>query len=252
MIIIKNEAQIKQMRIGGTILARILNMAGKMVKPGIGTAELDEFIEREIRLAGGFPIFKGYHGFPTALCASINDEVVHAPAKPNRVLNEGDIIGLDVGMRYPAKNGMVVDSALTVPVGKISKQAKKLISVSENALNLAIKKIKPGIKLGDISNAIQVEVEKNGFNVVRDLVGHGVGEKLHEEPQIPNYGLAGTGPVLEKGMTLAIEPMINEGDFVVVEDRKSGVFKTADGSFSSHFEHTILVTEKGCEVLTRE
>ncbi|MDD5289863.1 MAG: type I methionyl aminopeptidase [Patescibacteria group bacterium] len=251
MIIIKSSNQISQMREGGKILARVLNMAGKMVKPGIGTAELDEFVESEIRAAGGFPIFKGYHGFPTALCTSINDEVVHAPAKPNRVLKDGDIVGLDVGMRYPAKNGLVVDTATTVAVGKISKPAKKLMAAAKDALNVAIKKIKPGIKLGDISAAIQMEVEKKGFSVVRDLVGHGVGEKLHEEPQIPNFGLPGLGPIIKTGMTLAIEPMITAGHHAVVEDAKTGAFKTADNSLSAHFEHTILVTEKGCEILTK-
>jgi len=252
MIPIKTENQIEQMKKGGTILARVLNAAAKMVGPGIGTAELDEFVESEIRAANGFPIFKGYHGFPTALCTSINDEVVHAPAKPNRILKEGDIVGLDLCLRYPAKNGLVVDAALTVAVGKISKSAKKLMAATADALNVAIKKIKPGIKLGDISSAIQVAVEKKGFSVVRDLVGHGVGEKLHEEPQIPNYGLPGTGPILEAGMTLAIEPMVNAGRCFVMEDRKTGAFKTADGSLSAHFEHTVLVTEKGCEILTKE
>lgn len=252
MIVIKSERQIEQMKEGGVILARVLNAAAKMVKPGVGTAELDDFVEREIRAAGGFPIFKGYHGFPTALCTSINDEVVHAPAKPNRILKEGDIVGLDLGLRYPAKNGLVVDAALTVAVGKISKPAKKLMNAAEDALKTAIKKIKPGIKLSDISVAIQVAVEKNGFNVVRDLVGHGVGERLHEEPQIPNFGLPGLGPIIEAGMTLAIEPMITAGHHAVVEDHQTGAFKTADSSLSTHFEHTILVTEKGCEILTKE
>lgn len=252
MIAIKSSNQISQMREGGKILARILNMAEKMVKPGIGTAELDDFVESEIRAAGAFPIFKGYHGFPTALCTSINDEVVHAPAKPNRILKDGDIVGLDLGLRFPAKNGMIVDSALTVEVGKVSKDTKKVVAAAKSALDTAIKKIKSGTKLGDISSAIQIEVEKKGFNVVRDLVGHGVGEKLHEEPQIPNFGLPGTGPTLQAGMTLAIEPMINAGHHAVIEDKKTGAFKTADQSISTHFEHTILVTERSCEVLTKE
>ena len=251
MITIKTEKQIKEMRAGGKILARILNATTQMVKPGVGTVELDNFVEKEIRVAGGFPIFKGYHGFPTALCTSINEEVVHAPAKPNRILKEGDIIGLDVGMRYPAKNGMVVDAALTVAVGKISKPAEKLMDTAAEALTMAIKKIKAGKKLGDVSAAIQTVTEKKGFSVVLDLVGHGVGEKLHEEPQIPNFGLPGTGPVLLAGMTLALEPMINAGHYGVFEDIKSGTFKTADGLLSAHFEHTVLVTEKGCEILTK-
>jgi methionyl aminopeptidase len=251
MIIIKSEKQIELMKEGGKILARILNAAAKMVKPGIGTAELDKFVEDEIRSAGAFPIFKGYQGFPTALCTSINDEVVHGPAKPNRILKDGDIIGLDLGLRYPAKNGLIVDMALTVEVGKVSKPTKKVVAAAKEALETAIKKIKPGNKLGDISSVIQVAVEKQGFSVVRDLVGHGVGEKLHEEPQIPNFGLPGTGPILEAGMTLAIEPMVIAGGYAVIEDPKSGAFRSADGSLSTHFEHTILVTEKGCEILTK-
>jgi methionyl aminopeptidase len=251
MISIKTQPEIELMRQGGKILARILNLTVKMVKPGVGTLELDNFVENEIRLAGAFPIFKGYRGFPTALCTSLNEEVVHGAARPNRILKEGDIVGLDTGLRYPAKDGLVVDAALTVAVGKISPATKKLMAVAEKALMIAIKKIKPKARLGDVSFAIQMTAEKNGFNVVRDLVGHGVGYKLHEEPEIPNYGLPGTGPVLLPGMTLAIEPMVNQGGYEVFEDRKTKAFRTADNLLSAHFEHTILVTEKGCEILTR-
>jgi methionyl aminopeptidase len=250
MIPIKTSKEIETMRQGGKILASILDIVIKKVKPGVGTQELDQLAEDEIRLAGGFPIFKGYHGFPTAICTCINDEVVHAPAKPNRILKSGDILTLDLGMRYPAKNGMIVDMAKTISVGKINKSTKKLINVTEQTLTLSIKKIKAGAYLGDISHTIQQHAEKNGFSVVRDLSGHGVGKRLHEDPQILNYGKPQTGPILKAGMTLAIEPMINIGEYSVIEDKK-GIFKTKDNKLSAHFEHTILVTQNGAEILTQ-
>lgn len=250
MIPLKTAQEIALMRQGGHILARILKLVEEQVKPGLGTKELDELAESEIRLVGGFPAFKGYRGFPSSLCTCLNEEIVHAPALPNRQLKQGDILSLDLGMRYPAKKGLVVDMAITLPVGKVSKDVQKLIHVTRKALNLAVKKIKPGLHLGDVSLAIQEFVEKNGFNVVKELVGHGVGRKVHEEPQIPNYGLKNTGPILELGMTLALEPMVTMGDFKVILDKDKQTFKTADGSLSAHFEHTVLVTEKGSEVLT--
>ena len=267
MIIIKTQQEIEIMREGGKILARILKMVAEKVEPGIGTKELNTFAEQEIRKAGGWPAFKGYHKFPTTLCTCINSEIVHAPALPDRKLKSGDILSIDVGMRYPARpvrrspdseayrdvggKGLVTDTSITVPVGKISKEAKKLLSVTKKSLNLAIKKIKPGISLGNISYTIQEFVEKNNFNVVRDLVGHGVGKKVHEEPQIPNYGLKNTGPILQAGMTLAIEPMVTAGDFKVIVDKDKQTFKTKDGSLSAHFEHTVLVIERGSEILTK-
>ncbi len=251
MIIIKSQQEIKIMRQSGRILAQILNLLVKKVKPGIGTKELNQIAEREIRLAGGWPIFKGYQGFPTTLCTSINSEVVHAPAIPDRKLKSGDILSIDIGIKYPAKNGMITDMSTTVAVGKISKPAKKLIETTKKALNLAIKTVKPGVHLGDISNVIQKYAEKNNFNVVRDLVGHGVGRKLHEPPQIPNYGLPGSGPILQAGMTLAFEPMVTAGTYEVKIDKNGQTYKTKDGSLAAHFEHTILVTKKGSEILTK-
>jgi len=250
MIIIKTNKEIEFMRQGGRILARVLKLVAERARPGVGTKELDEFAESEIRKAGGQPAFKGYRGFPSTLCTSINSEVVHAPAIPDRKLKEGDILSLDAGVRYPVKKGMVVDAAITLPVGKVSHKAKRLIKVTKKSLDLAIKKIRPGIYLGDISFTIQNFVEKNNFNVIRELVGHGVGRRVHEEPQIPNYGLKKTGPILQPGMTLAIEPMVAMGDFSVMLDKDKQTFKTKDGSLSAHFEHTVLVTEKGSEVLT--
>ncbi|HPI67483.1 MAG TPA: type I methionyl aminopeptidase [bacterium] len=251
MIPLKTPSQINIMRQGGQILARILNMALNYAKAGVGTKELDSLVEKEIRAAGGWPAFKGYQGFPSSICTCLTTEIVHAPATPNRILKEGDLLTIDLGMRYPAKNGLVTDMAATIAIGKISPTEKKLIKVTKEALDLAIKKIKPNIHLGDISFTIQNFVEKNGFNVIRDLVGHGVGEKLHEEPQIPNYGNPGTGPILKPGMTLAIEPMVTIGDYFVALDQNKQTFKTADDSPCAHFEHTVLVTEKGSEILTK-
>lgn len=239
------------MRQGGKILARILNLALAKAKIGIGTKELDTFVEKEIRAANGWPAFKGYQGFPSSICTCLTNEIVHAPAIPNRLLKNGDLLTIDVGMRYPAKNGLVTDMAITIAIGEITKQEKKLIKITEEALNVAIKKIKPGIRLGDLSSLIQNYVEKNSFQVIRDLVGHGVGEKIHEEPQIPNYGQPRTGPLLQPGMTLAIEPMVSMGNYLITLDKNKQTFKMADNSPCAHFEHTVLVTEKGSEILTK-
>jgi len=251
MIPIKSPSQIQTMRQSGQILATVLNLLIKEVKPGIGTKFLNNLAENEIIKAGGWPIFKGYHGFPTAICSCLTTEIVHAPAIPDRILKDGDLLTIDAGVRYPAKNGMITDMAITVPVGKITNQEKKLLEITKESLALAIKKIKPGIHLGDISFTIQKFVEKNGFQVIRDLVGHGVGEKLHEEPQIPNYGTPSTGPILKPGMTLAFEPMVTMGEYFIALDKNKQTFKMADDSPCAHFEHTVLVTEKGSEILTK-
>ncbi|MFH1610404.1 MAG: type I methionyl aminopeptidase [Patescibacteria group bacterium] len=251
MIPIKSEKEIQLMRQAGKELARILNLVVKKVKVGVGTKELDELAEKEIRKIGGFPIFKGYQGFPTVLCTCINEEVVHASAIPDRKLKDGDIFSIDIGIRLPSKNGMIADMATTVAVGKISKQAEKLMDVTKKSLELAIQKIKPDIYLGDISYAIQSYVEKNGFNVVRDLVGHGVGKKLHEDPQVPNYGLVKTGPILKSGMTLAIEPMVTAGKWQLEFKKENQAYMTVDKSLVAHFEHTVLITDKGAEILTK-
>lgn len=265
MIIIKTEKEIEIMRQGGKILAGILNKLIIEVKPGATTGYLEKMACDLIKAAGGRPSFKGYkpmhdaRAFPTALCASINNEVVHAPALPPRKLNPGDIIGLDLGMEYPyGKNtrGYYTDMAATAAAGKIGKQAKKLINVTRKSLELAIKQVKPGNTLNDIGRAIRQYVEKQGFSVVRDLVGHGVGTAVHEEPQVPNYEIldgfnrSEENIILKPGMTIAIEPMVNAGGWKIKTGRDGLTILTADGGLSAHFEHTVAVTEKGCEVLT--
>ena len=249
MIYIKNEKEIETMRAGGKILAHILKQTLDKVVAGVGTADLDEFAENEIRSAGGFPMFKGYLGFPTALCTSLNNEVVHGPAKPNRILKEGDILSIDVGMRYPAKKGLITDMAFTVVVGSSSPQIDKLLQTTQSALDIAIQTAHAGVHLGDVCHAIEEVIFKAGYSYAQGLVGHGVGEKLHEDPQVPNFGRPGTGPLLEAGMTLAIEPMVCMGRGETFE-ADNGAMVTLDGSLSAHFEHTILITEGKAEILT--
>lgn len=243
------------MRDGGKILAQILDLALKKIKPGVGTAELNYYVEKLIEEKGGRPSFKGYQAawakqvYPSALCVSINNEVVHGLAEPNRILKNGDIVGLDCGLEY---QGLYTDIAKTVGVGKISREAKKLIKAAESALMKGIKKIKPDNYLFDIAKAIQTEVEKNGFSVVRQLVGHGVGFSAHEEPQVPNFISAGFKNIkLGAGMTLAIEPMVNIGSFEVETLSDGWTVVTSDGSLSAHFEHTVVVTERGYEIITK-
>lgn len=261
MIIIKTDSEIKIMREGGKILAGVLKRLGEMVKPGAATGELEETACALIANAGGRPAFKGYasHGsspFPTALCASINNEVVHAPALPSRTLKSGGIIGIDIGMEYPfgkGKHGYYTDMAATFAVGKISKEAKKLINVTKKSLDAGIKKVKPGNTLNDIGKAAQYCAEKEGFSVVRELVGHGVGTEVHEDPQVPNYEIFNEAEncVLKQGMTIAIEPMVNAGGWRVKYCRNGFTVATYDGSLSAHFEHTVVVTKTGYEILTR-
>lgn len=259
MIIIKTKKEIEIMKEGGNILAEVMRKLTKEVKPGITTGYLEKMACDLISKAGGRPSFKGYKailnakGFPTALCASINDEVVHGPALPSRELKNGDIIGLDLGMEYPKKNGYYTDMAVTAPVGKINKEIKKLINTTKKSLELAIKQVKPGNNLNDIGRAIQKCAEENGFSVVRDLVGHGVGTDVHEEPQIPNYEIFDNSldnVVLKEGMTIAIEPMINIGDYKIKCAKDGFTILTKDESISAHFEHTVAVTENGHKILT--
>ena len=250
MILIKTKKEIELMREGGKMLSHVLDMVIKKAEVGVGTQELDEFAEAEIKKVGGYPVFKGYGGFPTTTCMSINEEVVHGPAVPDRKLKNGDVLSIDIGMRFPTEGGMVTDMARTKIIGEDIQGAKKLLSVTKESLNKAIKKIKDGVYLGDISYTIQQHVEKNGFNVVRDLSGHGVGRELHEDPQILNFGRSGTGVILKAGMTVAIEPMIVMGNYKI-ETKEDGItFKTRDNSLSAHFEHTILITKDGADVLT--
>lgn len=251
MIPIKNKKEIQIMRQAGLILSEVMKKIVPHVYRGVSTLELDQLAEKLIYQAGAKPGFKG-HGdkkmpYPATLCTSINEEVVHTIPKKDRIFKKGDIIGLDCGVKY---QGYYADMAVTVGIGKISPKAEKLIKITKKSLDLAIKKVKAGIHLGDISWTIQSYVEENGFSVVRQLSGHGIGKELHEEPTIFNYGKRITGPVLKPGMTLAIEPMVNMGDWPVKTLKDGWTIVTEDGSLSAHFEHTILVTKQGAEVLT--
>jgi len=258
MVTIKTKEEIDILRVGGHKLALVLKALVAAVKPGVSTADLEDLTVKLIEEAGGRPSFKDYPMggkvyFPSALCASINDEVVHGPAVPGRILKAGDIIDLDIGMEYPAQNGLYTDMCATVPVGKASKEAIKLMKVSRDCLTAAIKKVKAGATLNDIGCAVQYLAEKHGYGVVRDLVGHGVGYKAHEEPNVFNYEIGDNSYdnlVLKSGMVLAIEPMINMGTWKVRTAPNRMTVVTADGSLSAHFENTIVVTDKGCEVLT--
>ena len=245
-IIIKSDREIAVMRQAGRIVATILKALAKQVRPGMKTKELDAIAAKELERLGAKPSFKGYQGFPANLCVSVNNEIVHG-IPGERVLREGDIISLDLGAIF---NGFQGDAAITVGVGEISLPARQLLETTEGALNAGIAAAYPKAKLGDISAAIQNHAESRGYSVVREYTGHGIGQEMHEEPQIPNFGLPGTGPVLKKGMTLAIEPMVNAGDWHTrLSDNHWTVF-TADGSLSAHFEHTIAITDGEPEVLT--
>ena len=210
-------------------------------------AELDTVAEEKIVAAGAVPAFKGYHGYPASICASINEEVIHGIPSGRRVLNEGDVISIDVGASL---NGYYGDSAVTVPVGRVSDDATTLLRVTEESLYKAIDVVRPGGRVSDIGHAVQHHVEAYGFSVVREFVGHGIGQRMHEEPQVPNYGEPGRGPRLAEGMVLAIEPMVNAGKPAVKVLSDGWTAVTRDGSLSAHFEHTVVVTPDGCEILT--
>ncbi|MFA5188616.1 MAG: type I methionyl aminopeptidase [Patescibacteria group bacterium] len=249
MIIYKTQKEIEVIGIGGRILAGILKEVQSMVKPGVGTMELDNLAEKLILQNGGQPSFKNYQTsasdipFPTTLCTSINDEVVHAPARPNRILKEGDIIGLDIGMEY---QGGFTDMAVTVGVGKVSQEAENLMATAQECLNLAIEQVKEGNYLSDVAKVIQDYAEENGFTVVRELVGHGVGQKVHEDPNVPNYVTEESKNIqLKRGMTIAIEPMVNSGGWRVKLLDDDLTFATADGSLSAQFEHTVAIDHEG-------
>jgi len=246
MIKIKNEVELEKMKKAGAILARVLKYLADAVKPGIRTSELDALAERAIISFGARPAFKGYRGFPASLCVSVNNEVVHGIPGP-RLLKEGDIVSLDLGVVF---DGYYSDAAITVPVGKVTPLAQKLIFVCKQALLEGIKNAWPGKHLNDISLAIQKEAENNGFSVVRDFVGHGIGKSLHEEPQVPNFFVPGNGLILEEGMTLAIEPMVNTGTYLVRVQPDGWTVVTQDGGLSAHFEHTVVVTAEGPKILT--
>ena len=245
-IIIKSDKEIAIMRQAGRIVATVLEVLKGQVKPGMKTEELDFIAVKELEKLGARPSFKGYRGFPANLCVSVNDEIVHGiPGK--RVLHDGDIVSLDFGAIF---NGFQGDAALTVGVGSISPEAERLIETTRGALEAGIAAARDGARLGDISVAIQNYAESRGYSVVREYTGHGIGREMHEEPQIPNFGLPGQGPELKKGMTLALEPMVNIGDWRTRVDDNHWTVLTIDGSLSAHFENTIAITDGGSEVLT--
>jgi methionyl aminopeptidase len=246
VIIIKSPREIEQLKKSNAIVAEIFQKLKKAIVPGITTKELDQIAEEMILSRGAIPAFKGYRGFPATLCISINEEVVHGIPGQRR-LKEGDIVSLDLGAIL---NGYFGDAAITLPVGELDLVAKRLLEVTEKALYIGIDQVKVGNRLFDISYAIQTWVESHGFSVVKDFVGHGIGKDLHEEPQIPNFGSPNQGPRLEKGMVFALEPMVNEGTYGVRILSDGWTVVTADGKRSAHFEHSIVITDGGAEVLS--
>ncbi|MDD5038488.1 MAG: type I methionyl aminopeptidase [Dehalococcoidales bacterium] len=245
-IIIKSDREIAIMRQAGRIVATVLEMLKLQVRPGMKTEELDVMAAREVTRLGGLSSFKGYRGYPAHLCVSVNNEIVHGiPGK--RVLRNGDIVSLDFGAIFMGFHG---DAAVTVGVGSINSEAEQLIETTSGALKAGIAQAYPGARLGDISSAIQRYAESKGYSVVREYTGHGIGRDMHEEPLVPNFGLPGSGPVLRKGMTLALEPMVNIGDWHAKVGDDQWTVLTSDGSLSAHFEHTIAITDAEPVVLT--
>ena len=247
MIVRRSKAEVEKLRRVNQLVARILTELRHMAAPGVTTQELDTFAEGLVRAAGAEPAFKGYHGFPATVCASVNEQVVHGIPSPRRLV-EGDVLSIDMGAKL---DGFYGDCAVTVPVGRVPPEAARLLRVTEEALFHGIDAVKPGARVSDIGAAVQAHVEAHGFSVVREFVGHGVGTSLHEEPQIANYGPAGRGPRLAEGMVLAIEPMVNVGAAAVKVLGDGWTAVTRDGTLSAHFEHTVVVTGEGCEILTQ-
>ncbi len=273
---IKTREEIVILREGGRRLAQILQKVVQAAKPGVSTFDLDRLAEELIFSSGGKPAFKGYRiretrsPYPASLCVSTNDEVVHGIPRKDRIFKDGDVVGLDIGMQWPASakatagkpvsqmsnvkgqmSGLYTDMAVTIGIGKISSERERLLRLTRESLDIGINEVKPGAQVGDIGYAIECHLKKHGLGVVRDLGGHGVGYELHEEPLIPNYGRPHSGPELKEGMVIAIEPMATLGDWRVVLDRDEWTFRTADGSLAAHFEHTVAVTKSGGEILTR-
>jgi methionyl aminopeptidase len=246
-VVLKSAAEIETMREAGKRTREILELVRSLVKPGVTTYDLDKAAEDKLKEWGIRPAFKGYHGYPAVLCTSVNEEVVHGIPSKKRVLKEGDVVSVDFGLYY---EGYVGDSAITIPVGTIDEKTARLLKTTEASLYAGIKAVKPGATLGDIGSAVQKVVEREGFSVVRDFVGHGVGTQMHEDPQVPNYGKPGRGLKLREGMVIAIEPMVNVGTYEVevLDDGWTAV--SADGSMSAHFEHTVAVTANGVRILT--
>ncbi|HHX14443.1 MAG TPA: type I methionyl aminopeptidase [Clostridiales bacterium] len=247
MIIIKSEHEIELMRQAGAVAGEILKELAGIIKPGVSTMEIDQFVSQSIKDQGMQAAFKGYHGYPASACVSVNQEVVHGIPDAKRKLKEGDIVSVDLGTIY---KGYYSDAARTYPVGQIDAAAQKLIDTTKESFFAGLTFCRPGFRLSDISHAIQERVEADGFSVVRDYVGHGIGQAMHEEPQIPNYGPAGIGPRLVPGMALAIEPMVNEGDWQVETLSDNWTVVTCDGRRSAHYENTVVITEDEPLLLT--
>lgn len=247
MIEIKTQAEIESMRRASRVVAEVLLQLRPRVRPGVSTAELDKFAERRVREMGAVPAFLGYRGYPATLCVSINEEIVHGIPSSKRVIRDGDIVSLDMGA---VCEGFYGDAAVTVAAGEISGPAKRLMDVTSRSLELALSEVKAGARLGDVSHAVEKYATENGMSVVREFTGHGIGRHLHEEPSIPNFGKPGSGPVLKAGMTLAIEPMLCLGKAGIVIKNDGWTAVSADGSLAAHYEHTVAVTEDGCDILS--
>ncbi|MDR0570504.1 MAG: type I methionyl aminopeptidase [Clostridiales Family XIII bacterium] len=247
MIIIKSRDEIQIMREAGKVTAGILAALKDIVRPGLSTWEIDRYVEETILANGMTPTFKGYNGYPASACVSVNEEIIHGIPSKSKILREGDLVSVDVGCTW---KGYVSDAARTYPVGAVSAEAERLVRVTEACFFEGLKHCREGVRLSDVSHAIQAKAESEGFSVVRDFVGHGVGREMHEEPQIPNFGKPGRGPRLVQGMTLAIEPMISAGGYetVVLQDNWTAV--TADGSLSAHYENSVAITDGEPELLT--
>jgi methionyl aminopeptidase len=246
VIVCRSQNEIEKLRRVNQLVARILAELRQMVAPGVTTGDIDVLAERRVREAGAEPAFKGYHGYPATVCASVNEQVVHG-IPSSRALVEGDIVSIDMGAKL---DGFFGDCAVTVPVGSVSSDASSLLRVTEEALFRGIDAVKPGARVSDIGAAVQRHVEANGYSVVREFVGHGIGTELHEEPQVANYGPGGSGPRLSEGMVIAIEPMVNAGKAAVKVLSDGWTAVTVDRSLSAHFEHTVVVTRAGAEILT--
>ena len=246
MIVCRSGGEIEKLRAVNRLVGEVLAELRSTAAPGVTTGDLDRLAEQRVREAGAEPAFKGYHGFPATICSSVNDQVVHG-IPSDRELCEGDVVSIDMGAKL---NGFFGDSAVTVPIGRVSEEAISLLRATEEALFRAIDVVRPNARVSDIGAAVQAHVEGRGFSVVREFVGHGIGTELHEEPQIANYGPAGRGPRLAEGMVLAIEPMVNAGKAAVKVLSDGWTAVTRDGSLSAHFEHTVVVTRDGCEILT--
>jgi methionyl aminopeptidase len=247
VIVCRSKSELERMREAGRLVGEVLTALAAHVAPGVSTADLDDLAEKRILQSGATPAFKGYHGYPASICVSINDEVIHGIPSGRRLLQEGDIVSIDVGASL---DGYFGDSAVTLPVGQVSETAATLLRVTEEALFKAIERVRPGGRVSDLGHAVQGHIEAYGFSVVREFVGHGIGQRMHEEPQIPNYGEPGRGPRLTEGMVLAIEPMVNAGKAAVKVLADGWTAVTRDSSLSAHFEHTVAVTAGEPWILT--